>query len=109
MHDAFLEHVTSHRPMVDGALVGTGETWLGAHALERRHALHREFAFEKALMVKDRFKGRRTKYYVLKAFSSTAEEALGRRGPAEEIRPKRSWPKRSLAEEFRPKRSWPKR
>jgi hypothetical protein len=33
-------------------------------------------ALEKALKVKDRFKGKRTKYYVLKAFSSTAEVIL---------------------------------
>ena len=33
-------------------------------------------AFERAMRVKDRFKGRSTKYYVLKAFASTAEVIL---------------------------------
>ena len=33
----------------------------------------RKEALAKALAVKDRFKGVRTKYYVLKAFASTAE------------------------------------
>ena len=33
-------------------------------------------AFERAMCVKDRFKGRSTKYYVLKAFASTAEVIL---------------------------------
>ncbi len=35
-----------------------------------------EEAFERAMRVKDRFKGKRTKYYVLKAFASTAEVIL---------------------------------
>ena len=43
----------------------------------------REEALEKANMVKDRFKGKRTKYYVLKAFSSTAEVVLNFASAAE--------------------------
>ncbi len=36
----------------------------------------RQQALEKALQTKDRFKGKRTKYYVLKGFTSTAEVIL---------------------------------
>ena len=37
---------------------------------------NREEALEKCMLVKDRFKGKRTKYYVLKAYASTAEVIL---------------------------------
>jgi len=48
----------------------------GQHALALLRSGRKEQALEKALKVKDRFKGKRTKYYVLKAFSSTAEVIL---------------------------------
>jgi len=45
----------------------------GQSALCLYRSNKREEALEKALQVKDRFRGPRTKYYVLKAYSSTAE------------------------------------
>ena len=48
----------------------------GQYALALLRSGKREEALEKAMMGKDRFKGKKTKYYVLKAFSSTAEVIL---------------------------------
>ena len=48
----------------------------GQLALGLLRSGQKEQALEKALKVKDRFKGKRTKYYVLKAYSSTAEVIL---------------------------------
>ena len=33
VHDAFIAHVTEHRPAIDAQQVCTGETWLGQYAL----------------------------------------------------------------------------
>ena len=48
----------------------------GQHALALLRSSRRQEALEMALRAKDRFKGKRTKYYVLKAYSSTAEVIL---------------------------------
>jgi len=72
---------------IAGVLLATNELAEAVKILEKtnsngqcalgylRSGRHQE-ALEKALMVKDKFKGRRTKYYVLKAFASTAEVIL---------------------------------
>ena len=48
----------------------------GQHALALLRVGRPAEAYEKALKVKDRFKGRRTKYYVLKGFASVTEVIL---------------------------------
>lgn len=79
--------VNSCQAGIAGVLLATNELAEAVKILEKtnsngqcalaylRSGRHQE-ALEKALMVKDRFKGRRTKYYVLKAFASTAEVIL---------------------------------
>ena len=57
------------------AILKNTNSW-GQLALALLRSGKREEALEKALLVKDRFKGKRTKYYVLKAYASTAEVIL---------------------------------